>query len=240
MSIRLRLTLIQTAILGIVLTAFAVVVYMVVARELDQRLDYTVHLSGLEAKRALNDVTKDHGAGIHPFTLPDSSEYGGVALYVQLVSADGTVLQRSSNLEKDLPVNLDHIQKVLAEEKDTKNTYVDSIDFRGERLAVYSAAWELDPGEGQASSAAETLRLGMASPSVSPSKLETLTNRVRATSQAQAVEWRSCKWPPPSRPSRMICCAPARCWSELYWRRPQSPPGPDGAWSPTPFSPSMR
>ena len=54
MSIRLRLTLIQAAILGIVLTAFAVVVYMVVARELDQRLDYTVYLSGLEAKRAID------------------------------------------------------------------------------------------------------------------------------------------------------------------------------------------
>ena len=95
---------------------------MVVARELDQRLDYTVYLSGLEAKRALNEATKDYGATVDPFTLPDSSEYGGVTLYVQLVSADGTVLQRSSNLDKDLPVDKDHIHKVLNGEKDAKTS----------------------------------------------------------------------------------------------------------------------
>ncbi len=136
---------------------------MVVARELDQRLDYTVYLSGLEAKRALNEVTKDHGATIDPFTLPDSPEYGGVTLYVQLVGADGTVLHRSANLDTDLPVDLDHIHDVLSGDKDAKDPYVETIDFSGERLAIYSAVWEVAPNPEQASTA-EITPLSNASP----------------------------------------------------------------------------
>jgi signal transduction histidine kinase len=172
-SIRLRLTLIQAAILGIVLTAFAVVVYMVVARELDQRLDYTVYLSGLEAKHALNEATNDHGATIDPFALPDSPEHGGVTLYVQLVSADGTVLKRSDNLDKDLPVNPEAIRAVLSDERDSKNPYSETIDVSGERLAVYSAPWKFEPSPEQAMAALEKSLLGMASPASQPGSGET-------------------------------------------------------------------
>ena len=125
---------------------FAVLVFVVVARELDQRLDYTVYLSGLEAKRALNEVTKDHGATVDPFSLPDSPDYGGVILYVQLVGPDGTVIQRSGNLDADIPVSRKTLDQVLSSERTPKEGYSDTIGIPGERLAVYSARWETPNG----------------------------------------------------------------------------------------------
>jgi len=128
--------------LGTVLAAFAVLVFVVVARELDQRLDYTVYLSGLEAKRALNEVTKDHGATVDPFSLPDSDDYGGVTLYVQLVAPDGVVLQRSDNLSDDLPVSRKTLARVLNAEREPKEGFTETLNIPGERLAVYSTRWE--------------------------------------------------------------------------------------------------
>lgn len=125
---------------------FAVLVFVVVARELDQRLDYTVYLSGLEAKRALGEVTKDHGATVDPFSLPDSPDYGGVILYVQLVAPDGTVIQRSDNLDADIPVSRKTLEQVLSSERTPKEGYSDTIGILGERLAVYSARWETPDG----------------------------------------------------------------------------------------------
>src|SRR6476469_10062625 len=57
MSIRLRLTLWHTALLGFVLAGFAVLVYLAVARQLTSELNYEIQLRALSASRTLRGVS---------------------------------------------------------------------------------------------------------------------------------------------------------------------------------------
>ena len=59
MSIRFRLTLWHTALLGLVLIGFAALVYLAVARQLASQLDYDIQLRALNASRALRAVTRE-------------------------------------------------------------------------------------------------------------------------------------------------------------------------------------
>lgn len=158
MSIRLRLTLWQAAVLGAVLVAFAVLVYVVVARELDRQVNYTIFLRGLEAKKTLLAVTQQPSAATDPFTLPSSPDFADQTLFVQYVSAGGTVLATSSNLEMPLPVSPETLRQVLA----GKEYVQESLSRPGQRIEVYSARWQR-PGS-PAGEPAGILQLAVAEP----------------------------------------------------------------------------
>lgn len=119
------------------LAAFAVLVYVVVAHELERRLDYTIFLRGLEAKKTLLAVTQQPVGAIDPFTLPSSPDFANQTLYVQYVGADGRVLATSSNLREPLPVAPETIRQALT----GKETVQESLHRPGQRVVVYSARW---------------------------------------------------------------------------------------------------
>jgi heavy metal sensor kinase len=127
----------QTVVLGAVLIAFAVVAYLLVARELEQQLDYTMLLRGSEAKKALAEVTGPHNGGIDPFTLPSSPDFAEQPIYVQYVDPDGAVRATSSNLEKPLPVSPATVRQALS----GKGIVHESLRLPGKRADVYSARW---------------------------------------------------------------------------------------------------
>ena len=158
MSIRLRLTLWQAAVLGAVLAVFAVLVYVVVAHELDRRLDYTVFLRGLEAKKTLSAVIQPPPGTTDPLTLPSSPDFADQTLYVQYVDVHGTVLATSSNLRKSLPVTSETIRQVLA----GKEIVLEPLHRPGQRGEIYSARWRR-PGT-PAGEPAGILQLAVAEP----------------------------------------------------------------------------
>lgn len=157
----MRLTLLQVIVLGLVLVAFASLVYAVVAQELEKRLAYTVYLSGLEAKGALKDVTLAPPGAIDPFALPASPDYANLTLYVQYVSVDGQVLEMSPNLEHPLPVSPQTIQQVLGEGKTDVHQ---SLKLPGEWIEVYSARWT--PPGAAAGTPAGVLQIAAAEPTI--------------------------------------------------------------------------
>ena len=98
MSVRLRLTLWHTALLGLVLSGFAVLVYAAVARQLTNELEDQIRLGALTGSRAvrafspqLGDPRRgprggeggDHGPGHPPGPPPDQT------LYVTTSNCDG-------------------------------------------------------------------------------------------------------------------------------------------------------
>lgn len=104
LSIRLRITLWYTTLLGLVLTGFAVLVFLVINRQLTSQLDYTLHVRTVEASRSVYTRSLGRPAAREDrLDLPATAESTGRALYVQLVDPRGSVLATSSNLPEPLP-----------------------------------------------------------------------------------------------------------------------------------------
>lgn len=106
MSIRIRLALWYGAIFGAALLVFGLLIYGLMARHLEQMVDDGVatqanSLAG--AIRAANQgMMMPHGGAV---VIPAVDAFAGPEMYVQVLSTDGGVLMRSSNLEgRTLPV----------------------------------------------------------------------------------------------------------------------------------------
>src|SRR2546423_12270832 len=90
MSVRLRLTLWHTALLALVLSGFALLVYAAVARQLTNELEDQVRLGALTGSRALRAFSPqlrdphrgprggggDHGGGPPPRPPPGQAPHG--------------------------------------------------------------------------------------------------------------------------------------------------------------------
>src|SRR5688572_7679910 len=116
MSIRLRLTLWLTALLAIVLTGLAVLVYVVVADQMENRLDAT-----LRERTADIRTDKDHPRGYDERNdcKPGETDVAGLdtysdSLYAERYDECGNVDARSGNLSTSLPVSPGQVQKVLS------------------------------------------------------------------------------------------------------------------------------
>src|SRR5438093_3282765 len=122
MSVRLRLTLWHTALLALVLSGFALLVYAAVARQLTNELEDQIRLGALTGSRALRAFSPqlgdphrgprggdgDHGGGHPPGPPPDQ------ALYVQVLDPSGAVVSTSANLSAPLPIPALTLQRALA------------------------------------------------------------------------------------------------------------------------------
>lgn len=137
---------------------FAVLVYVVVARQLEQRLEYAIFLRGLEAKKTLTTVTQQRDGGIDPLTLPFTPDYANQTLYVQVVSLDGRVLASSSNLQDPLPVSPETIRQLRA----GKEIVQESLERSEQRIEIYSALWR--PPDTPADDPRGVLQLAVAEP----------------------------------------------------------------------------
>jgi len=153
-SVRLRLTLWHTALLGLMLTGFAVLVYAAVARQLTIELNDQIRLGALAASRAFRAVGPDTG-GLHggPARFggpprggfeegpPGPPPNGGLAtappdqgLFIQVVDVNGTVLSMSPNLAQPLPIPADSLRQVLAGREAH-----DTVQLGRDRVELYSA-----------------------------------------------------------------------------------------------------
>lgn len=98
MSLRLRLTLLSTAVLTAVLTIFGAGVYVLLERNLRARVDAGLELRAGEVVRAMRVSRKVTVVSSLGFSRPNT--------YVQIVGLDGDVLARSEALgDEHLPVD---------------------------------------------------------------------------------------------------------------------------------------
>lgn len=140
MSIRLKLTLWYTALLGLVLAGFAALVYFAVALQLSTQLEYAIHLQAIEASRTVDVASlAPSGARVHRLQLPATAALGDKKLYIQLTNPNGDVLATSGNLAQPLPASRASLRAALGGQESHA-----TLTLPGERVDVYSAPLLLD------------------------------------------------------------------------------------------------
>ena len=118
MSIRLRLTLWYTAILFVTLSAFAVVIYMGLARSWRSDLDNTISTRAGEAYGRILIDQRSQVALVPPPSLLDPLALDGV--YIQYVDNAGKDVSHSSNLKSPITLSPADVQAI----KDRPFTYL--------------------------------------------------------------------------------------------------------------------
>lgn len=125
-SIRLRLTLLYTAILALMLIAFSIASYVTVARDGFKRLVDTLES---KAQRIVSDAQ---------FQLDDiealAHQFAGPGIYVQTRAASGEVVARTANLGADVLPR----QIPSASNSDPGRAGVDVTFINGERRLIYA------------------------------------------------------------------------------------------------------
>src|SRR5919108_1360697 len=98
MSLRVRLTLISTIVLTVVLATFGTGVYVLLERNLRQRVDAGLVQRASEIGRAMR-LSPGHAAiNTFGFSKPNT--------YIEIVDTDGTIVARSDALgDVELPVD---------------------------------------------------------------------------------------------------------------------------------------
>ena len=141
MSVRLRLTLWHTALLALVLAAFAALVYVTVSRQVESEVDHDIDLRALQAAREVIAVTVGRPVGpgrVRPVDLPTSALVD-TSLYVQIVGANGEVVSRSNNLTEPLPIPPETLRLALAGQE-----IKDRLPFQGGRIQMQTAPLTVD------------------------------------------------------------------------------------------------
>lgn len=135
-TVRLRLTLWYTALLTVFVTAFALLVYVAVDRQLAGDLDHAVELRAVEIAQALASAQpgRSHGT-VEPPRVPTSSALADQSHYVQVVSRRGTVLLSSPTLSGPLPIS-DEARQIMLDGQVTRDVLTLPGD---ERVALFGA-----------------------------------------------------------------------------------------------------
>ncbi len=135
MSIRLRLTLWYTAILFVTLSAFAVVIYMGLARSWRNDLDTTIRGRAQEARAQIVVLTNSSGAPLRAY-VPEQERLDNFArdgVYIQYLDADGVDKRHSSNLGGSLTLSPDEISTI----KKGQGGFAVLRTATGEQLTAY-------------------------------------------------------------------------------------------------------
>src|SRR3989304_3363227 len=107
-----RLTLWQTFLLVLLLTAFAVVSYRTLDSSLRAEMDRVLRERADHAAFAVQSVPNRPIIGISPGL---SGEFASPGVYLQILEEVGRIVTRSTNLGGDaLPVHADRLAEVLA------------------------------------------------------------------------------------------------------------------------------
>jgi signal transduction histidine kinase len=139
MSIRLRLTLLYSAILALTLVAFSSALYLMQSRTTLR--EYELRLAG--ATRFLERVDKWPSQLERPFERPPRRDFPGQP-YLQIHDLTGQVVESDPNLEDIvLPVNEEALEAI-----DRGESWVEPISVEGERFLVYHQEITLENGAG--------------------------------------------------------------------------------------------
>jgi signal transduction histidine kinase len=131
MSIRLRLTLWYTAILFVALSAFAVVIYMGLARSWRSDLDNTISTRAGEAYGRILIDQRNQVALVPPPSLLDPLALDGV--YIQYVDNAGKDVSHSSNLTSTITLSPADVQAI----KDRQFTYLTLYTVDGAKVRAF-------------------------------------------------------------------------------------------------------
>ena len=129
LSIRLKLTIWYSLMLGVTVLVFASFVYVTLARNLAAEIDRSIADRSAEVNRS---VRLEPSLGGLQITLPRPNVYAAADIFVQISTLDGQVVATSDNLEREqLPV--DEIDLAAAR---SGRAHYDTIEIAGERLRV--------------------------------------------------------------------------------------------------------
>ena len=146
MSIRLRLTLWQTVLLGLVLAAFAFLVYTAIAQQESSELNYSLRVRAEKVELALdNGNGSSHGSDRFDALSPEVNQAITTALQddtlvAQVLSAKGADVAHSDNLEQPLSIPDWLVSQTIAKAGGFSEAKTVSID--GEPMRVYGMAFK--------------------------------------------------------------------------------------------------
>jgi two-component system, OmpR family, sensor kinase len=139
MSLRLRLTLFFTIVLGASLLAFSVLLYLMLERALDLDVDHAIASKAEDVART-SRIRGEFPVRPRRIRLPHIDAFAAPEIYIQLLDPEGQVLDRSANLaEHQLPLTED----ALVHGRDGEAWY-DSIRLAGQKLRLYTAPLLID------------------------------------------------------------------------------------------------
>ena len=146
MSIRLRLTLWQTVLLGLVLAAFAILVYTAIAQQELSELNYELRVRTEDVEKTLD------GRGSDRYDAPAADVSSAITaalrddtLAAQVLSAQGADVAHSDNLAQPLAIPEWLVAKTIAEAgglSEAKN-----VTIGGEPMRVYGMAAKVGRGD---------------------------------------------------------------------------------------------
>ncbi len=120
MTLRLRLTIFYTALLGVTLVAFSAVIYVLLQNSLMGEVDRVLLSSSNEVeKQILSNATERTFAGVSILTFDASPirEFSTPGIYIQILDTQARIVARSANLSGEImPINPDLLQSALAGE----------------------------------------------------------------------------------------------------------------------------
>lgn len=164
MSIRLRLTLVQTLLLGLVLTAFAIIVYAAVSAQEMNQLNYELRMLAEDTQqRAYGRPPREArfqavGEGGNPFgrdTVRESvparvpherfgaiitDRFEGSPVMAELVGSGGDVIVRTAGLDAQLPLSPGFLKAVKA-----AGSHSETVTIDGEPVRVLGLRLESRP-----------------------------------------------------------------------------------------------
>ena len=145
MSIRLRLMVWHTALVGLLLSGAAILVYVVVARQVTSRLDAAIDQRALAASwvvqtALIEEARRDRDGGAEEvLDLPPTVAEAGGSFLVQLVDPAGRLVGGSANLERPLPMPASALSLALAGRES-----VTTLTVAGEPLRIYNTPLQID------------------------------------------------------------------------------------------------
>ncbi len=139
MPIRIRLTLWYTALLGAILVAFSALLYMVLSYFLYDQVDRNLQDRAVQVGKQIESRAKLLERG--QVVLPPLNDFSSPAIFIQVVSADGTVVVTTHNMGVDrLPYSPAIHQSNLAGE-----AMYDTITIDAAPVRIYSAPIIIGP-----------------------------------------------------------------------------------------------
>src|SRR5690349_13128962 len=122
MSLRLRLTLLSVALVGITLGVIGVALYFYIERASYERIDGELGARTAEVPNTLTRQTLQR-LGIGTLNLPDPSGMDTPQIYVQILDQDGSVRLISDNIRNGaFPVSTDEVNGALQRQQPTVAT----------------------------------------------------------------------------------------------------------------------
>jgi len=130
MSLRLRLTILFTGILGLTLVIFSFLVYLIMSRTLYAEVDNSISAMASSVVRSIT---------VSPFELdkvqiPNVDVFSSPGTYLQVVNAGGKMVSRSANMGLQfLPMSEDTLRMAAAGRE-----FYESVGYRDKRIRVYN------------------------------------------------------------------------------------------------------